>query len=184
MEMTKGRDAARRLLGADSDLVKAARSTDSALGQNKESFDKGQYQAFRKGGKVAPKKSVVDSIIRKDEKLDKSREKKEMKQDKAQDLKLVKGKSPAVKKEFMKRDAALDAAEVSEYAKGGSVKGKKTDKGTTDWKSEQMSGQENEPKLVTGRAKGGKIKCMAQGGAGKIRHLQATKDGTPINKKR
>lgn len=61
MDKTNGRDAARRLLGAGSDLVKAARSTDSALGVNTESFDKGQYQAYRKGGKVTPKKTVIQS---------------------------------------------------------------------------------------------------------------------------
>lgn len=194
MDKTNGRDAARRLLGADSDLVKAARSDDSALGVNKASFDHGQYQMFKKGGKVAPKKmSVVDSFKTAKTKkvttpMPSDNDGGEMPAYKKGGK--VKAKLNRIKplakdsmplKEGGKTNAQRMAASsvatgTKKLAKGGMAFPKgmarvKPDGGMSD------QGQETEPHLIPKKACGGKLLKRAAGGAAKIRHGVMTKDG-------
>lgn len=183
MEKTNGRDAARRMLGADSDLVKAARGTDSALGVNKEDFDHGQYQAFRKGGMVKPKKmSVVDSFkTAKTKKITAPvvpSDGAEMPAFKAggKIMPLPKGKmKQGGETNAQKAAASTVATGKKKFATGGTVA---LPKGMARVKKDTpVNGQETQPELIAKKACGGKMKKYALGGSGKIEKGEANASG-------
>lgn len=167
-----GYEAATRLLGKDSDLVKMKGESISSMSDVKPSYDHGQYRNFRKGGAV---KSKLSGLAKKEAKSGavKEKPKKVMKTKMVQDTDM-----DAMKKggKAMKKNKGGKC-----YEKGGSVKGSEvTQTKIIGDNTKTLTGQEGtEDQTALMKKKGGKVNKYAMGGSGKLRKGVMKKNGEP-----